>query len=748
MRDNIPFTISPTFVVRTPLLPLNFLHDLLSDDSLIKEKLKDAVSQTIINEAIFIAAPEFHEQLQKWLNCPEMEAKEDMRIQQTLYKYLSRMSSRSTPFGLFAGCAIGHSNGNTKVELLNYREHKRHTRLDMLYLCNLAYYLSKHDAVRHSICYYPNTSIYESGEQLRYVEYRYNKDRRTHHLVQVKNSRYITSVLSNAKNGKSIHDLTLLLIQDGVPVEHAKGFVEKLIDNQILIGELDPTVTGDELLYRIRKIVEPVGCIDEIKNSLHHTSEMLGRIDRNMGNSPSQYHGIASELRLLNVDYNLKHLFQTDLVLATGESSVSNETLQSLEQGIIALNKLTISSYTSINIIQFKEAFVQRYDTREVELLKVLDTETGIGYLQNNDSKGDIAPLVDDIVLFVKANDSVKVELSSTQNLLLKKLLDAVTSKSFEIEITDNDLAQLDAKWDDLPATFPTLVRIVEEPSANFPAGRILMEGAGGNSATTLLGRFCHGSHEIHSWVSNIAEHEQKVYPNAIVAEIVHLPESRAGNVILRPVLRSYEIPFLTSPSVDSNYVISLDDLFISVKNNEIILRSRRLNKRVIPRLSNAHNYSANSVPVYQFLCDLQSQGLRTWIGFGWGKMANDIPFRPRVVYKNLIFSPASWIIRKDEMADFYKIQDDTVLLEAIKQWQKQRAILRNVLLEDDDNMLYVDFDNPLSVKTLLSSVKKRDHFTLREFLFKPDNAVVKCNNESFTNEFVFAFCKNVKQHS
>ena len=48
--------------------------------------------------------------------------------------------------------------------------------------------------------------------------------------------------------------------------------------------------------------------------------------------------------------------------------------------------------------------------------------------------------------------------------------------------------------------------------------------------------------------IRRVREHlrgEEAHKPDVAFAEIVHLPEGRLGNVILRPVLRGHEIPFL-----------------------------------------------------------------------------------------------------------------------------------------------------------------------------------------------------------
>lgn len=80
------------------------------------------------------------------------------------------------------------------------------------------------------------------------------------------------------------------------------------------------------------------------------------------------------------------------------------------------------------------------------------------------------------------------------------------------------------------------------------------------------------------------------------------------GNILFRPHIRDYEITYLIGSTLDDEHVIPASDLMVSVKGRKVVLRSRRLQKEIIPRLTSAYNYKGNTTPLYRFLCDLQSQ--------------------------------------------------------------------------------------------------------------------------------------------
>ena len=126
----------------------------------------------------------------------------------------------------------------------------------------------------------------------------------------------------------------------------------------------------------------------------------------------------------------------------------------------------------------------------------------------------------------------------------------------------------------------------------------------------------------------------------------------------MRPVLRKYEIPYLCGTTLDKEFQIPVSDLLVGIEANKVVIRSKRLNKEIIPRMTTAHNFSMTTLPVYQFLCDLQFQQIRS-VGWQWGVLDNR-PFLPRVSYGKYILSKAKWTLTKDEMKNFDQKNDET----------------------------------------------------------------------------------------
>jgi len=205
--------------------------------------------------------------------------------------------------------------------------------------------------------------------------------------------------------------------------------------------------------------------------------------------------------------------------------------------------------------------------------------------------------------------------------------------------------------------------------------------------------------------------------------------------VIRRPLLRDYEIVYLAQSVLPQENQISVDDLYISVRNDEIILRSRKLNKAIKPYLTNAHNYASNSLPVYHFLCDL-TQDKRSGLYFEWGGLKNLYSFLPRVEYQNIILSKAQWKV-SDKMLEIVMsmTEDHDRFLPALAEWREKMKIPRWIQMVKLDNTLTLNLENLEMAQLFIQTVKTEKNVILEEFLYD--------ENESHTHEFIFSLYKN-----
>lgn len=745
MKESIPYQNFQRFILRSPLFPFNFVESFISGKTTSEEQLREVCQNPVIRESIFLASPDLYAPMQEWLKGELKDAKKLARLRYSLVRYIIRMSSRPTPFGLFAGFNIGKWAEQTRIELPPQSEYSRHTRMDMNYLCALALDLAKHPVIKEKIKFYPNSSIYPVGDQLRYVEFRYIKARRTHHIVAVDHSDYLQRVLDKAADGAYFKEMAELLVDDEITIKEAAEFIEELINSQLLVHDLEPAITGPEFLHQVLAVLEPIDGIDDIKKRIIETKEAIERLDSSkIGTTTQDYFRIVDNLKPLGTEFELKFMFQTDMVKPTIHCTLDQSVAADVLAGVEVMNRLTPAG-SDTNLSRFRDAFMERYESREVPLLQVLDTECGLGYRQTN-YQGDISPLVDDLALPDTGAGSTELKWNNIQSFLFKKYRQAISGGKYELELTDDDLKPFEPRWDDLPDTFSTMVQLVRDKGENGQKAKIFMTGFGGSGAGNLLGRFCHADRDTFDYTKEISAKEAELNPDVIFAEIIHLPEARIGNILLRPVLRDYEIPYLGKPAVGPEFQVKLSDLSVSLQRNRVVLRSRRFNKEIIPRLTSAHNYSLRALPIYHFLCDLQTQNIRGGAGFGWGVLANEYDFLPRVIYKNLVLSPATWNVKKDDVKHLFKIKDDDELSRAVGEWRDADNIPAYVDLADGDNKLLINLENLLCVRTLFSVVKNRPGFQLTEFLYDSGSSPVSSEEGVFTNEFILSFHRTKKK--
>ncbi|HEX3554829.1 MAG TPA: lantibiotic dehydratase [Thermoanaerobaculia bacterium] len=783
-----PFAPAGFFAFRTPLLPFEELESfsagleapgavgnpdpqalaaaLAADRERLRARLAALAARPEVLEAVFLASPSLYDSLAAWRAAPD--SKKGLRAERALLRYVYRMAARATPFGLFSGCSLGPvetaPGSSTRIAVAPRAAYERHTRLDMDYLFALCEDLGRDPAVREALVYRPNSSLYRAAGRLRYAEARLENKIRSHHLVAVDASDYLEEALRRAEGGARARDIADALVAfdpDGeVSPEEASEFVTELIDSQILVSDLSTPVTGPEAIHDLIAQLTALATDAEIaqgaRERLVQVRDELAALDAaGPGQEPARYEKIAETLRELPTPVEMSRLFQLDMVKPADQAVLGAEVLEEIGRALDVLYRLA-ADRPQEGLDRFRKDFNERYEGREVPLLEALDEEVGVGFERSSDFGAEASPLLRGIA-FAGLPTEQNVPWGRVMAVLLAKVHEALAEGRREIEITPEDLEKMAPTASTTPAegapaksplpdTFHVMATLAAASPEALARGefRLLFDNAGGPSGARLLGRFCHADPELSRRVEEHLRAEEAHAPNAIFAEIVHLPQGRIGNILARPVLREYELPFLGRSGAPEERQIPVSDLRVSVAGNRIVLRSARLGREVIPRLTSAHNFWRGSLGVYRFLCMLQGQGILGGVSWSWGAL-DGAPFLPRVSMGRLVLTRASWWMTQDEIKALAKPQG-AERYTAVQQWRQKRNLPRLVALVDADNELLVDLDNALSIDTFLDVIEERDRARLVEFFPGPDELPATGPEGRFLHEILVAYARRPRQ--
>ena len=753
------FAPSGFFALRSPLLPIDRLvswseglegprlltggdGDLAAalerDAGRLRGWLRDLLARPEVREALFVASPPLEGSLGLWLEQPDSER--GQKVERSLVKYVVRMASRSTPFGLFAGTSLGRIGPHTHLVVGPVAEHQRHTRLDGDYLDSVCRALVADPAVRAGLTLRPNSSLTRAAGRLGLVESRLTGRDRSYHLVAIDPDHYLEAVLERARPGARPAELAahLVALDPEIALDEAATYIDELIDSQILEPELTPAVTGREPLAQL---------LDQLPDDGEHSpGAVLARAGRalvaldgdGLGRDPAAYRAIAAALEVLPAPAELPRLFQVDLVKPTPALSLSSalaaEVARAVELGF------QLSPAAGDNMAEFRAAFTRRYEMREVPLGEVLDEESGIGFGKSDAPAAQAAPLLERIPFPARPGESTAAA-GPRQRRLADRIAGALGRGEHEVVLSEQDVDELSRGHTPPrpPAAFHVMFKVAAPSPEALASGDVTLylSGTGGPSGVNLLGRFCHADPDLHQAVVEHIRAEEAHHPDAIFAEIVHLPEGRIGNVIARPVLRGHEIPFLGRSGVPLDRQIPVSDLLVSVHGDQVVLRSRRLGRRVIPRLTSAHNYMGRSLGTYRFLCALQRQVGFHGIDLGGLEL---LPHRPRIRIGRVVLSLARWRVAGAELKQLAGASR-AERFRAVAALRDRHGLPRWVVQADGDNQLAVDLDNTLAVDAWVQLVKDRDHVVLLELAPGPDQAVLQGPEGRFQHEIVMPFC-------
>jgi thiopeptide-type bacteriocin biosynthesis protein len=699
------------FVLRAPLLPLNLFRQWQAAAD-TRQFVRQAFEQTELLEALYLASPSLYERYHERENLNPVELD---KLYFALGKYLARAAYRCTPFGMFATITPGVIAPDTDASAspldfgaLEQAGLEARVRFDFAVQAKIVNWLLQEPGIRGKLNYQRNNSLSFHGTKIYYVEGIDTEKRKQYHFNQVERESYLDNLLELAETPQSFSRLCDRLIeQTGATHADAQTYLYTLIDNELLTPDLGILITADDAFTVLLERLDAIG--ERERLSSIEAALVLARqasSHAQTGRIPilEQAYQILADIKPLALER--KNLFQVD---SKRPAAITLSKRMSDKIATAASSILQLTMRRTAFMDDFKRTFNERYEDQEIALEQLFNEEIGIPFPRPGKASSD---LLQGITFGGKADTVSEIQWGAFDKLLFRKFEQALIGREREICFDAAEVEQIFQSKADLPAMQGGVFVNVTLFAGEQDQPTAYIHGIGGRTGVEMLGRFCDMDQGLCQQVRAIIAAQDRNDDHAVYAEIVHLPQDRIVNVVARPALSEYEIPYLGSGSAPPERQILLSDLMISLKNNRFVLRSQRLNKEVVPRLTSMHNVQANNVNLYAFLASLTWQD-RPIPRFEWPAPFAEARYLPRLCVDGIIFSLARWRL---QLADI-----DSLKIAALQgsaslcEWRKQHDMLRFVSHDSGDNTLPVDLENPLLVQILLDEIDGLKTVELKE---------------------------------
>ena len=662
---------------------------------------------------------------------PEDVGKENIKLAIALYKYVTRLSRRCTPFGLMA--ALSTLEVGEKTSIQTEPNIRLHARLSNDYTARIARSVRERLLRTRNNFFriFVNNTAYSTSTELRHVT-RIGLDSIHYRFGAVRRTSEIDSALSEVGSGIQSGPLVTRLCERlGCSEDEAWAFVEDLIAHEVLYTEIEIALTSGDCFGAL---VQTARAVEDRKNENEDIHSLLKQIhditcvDGTLGYRIRQISDHISQL-IGEDPARITNPIHLDAYREPNKSTLGRGELQELTQDLASLLGVMWRPHEALQT--FTRTFEERFGDREVPLLEALDADTGIAF---GPPRIVPSPLLGGIISASLSPKST-LEWSAWQQFLLERIINAIARGETEILFDRGELT---------PYTRPpgrhymslslgVHVSLLDARGATG-ASTFLLRGIFGSSAANLLGRFTCGDANLATKVRQLADQEQaNTYGR--LAEIVHVPASgKATNVLARTRIRDAEIVY--GPVISNGpQPISCADLLISIHEGKLRLRSRVSGEEILPRLASAHFTGAKNLPVYQFLAAMQYIDGHCG-SFLDSKLFDQLPHIPRIRVGSILVSSARWRLTSKESEVLSSAATVEDLMKSAQALRASRGMPRWVALAEGDNLLDIDLEDPLSVLTLGFELKGWPALLI-ESLFAAEQSEASIGGMAAANEII-----------
>ena len=724
MPRRINYSVYPHYVLRVSGHQLNGLDDIPSSVNELNHFLMAFWMQPMHQVALLVASKHLYQELEEASTNKQSLSQSGI---ESLLNYYLRFCSRATPFGLFAGVCSGEIIPQaTQIALRRFDSRIAQSRIDTGILMAQVKSLEQTHFFREQLQYRINNSVYFLGDQCRYFERHVDTDAQaSYRLAGVETDEVLMSLFDYSKRYQTFNSLVKYIQEFGYAKIEAESFIHDLIDSQLLTSQLEVVLSGigyhDFLIKELDALYDPGQKARQLADLLMVSAKT---------SSPVEF---KEELGLINEQFSGDGLtgkghrwIQADSLCAADENRLSEHIANQVLLGI-RISRALARQQQSDRLANFRRYFIDRFGDREVPLPEVIDPETGIGLGGPSAQQlADPAPLLDDLFAFGQPTNKNAIRKDMIRSPINKT--GVFDKDEHYVELSPEDIGNLRINdFKNWPKQLFALFSILDQ-HATQP--EIFIQHSGGGNPSAILSRFAFlPDPGIQQLIDHCIDDEIDDLPDCIIADIQFLPEDRAGNILQRPHLYRYELPLLAQSLLEDQYQVRWQELMVRLDGHEVVLWSPRLQKKILPKLPNAHNYLLGKLDLYKFLVEVGLQHEQPSFNLPEeGNTSHD--FVPGIRYKNILFRPPEW--------RFHATSKNSMNPDHLRHWFQERGAPNRLVMIEGDRDYYLDWRNDFMLHKLCKYVKNRVQLRFHPFLFK-DN-LVKGTDSSYANQFILCF--------
>lgn len=421
------YSCNDIFMVRTPSLPASVFSDFVQfEGNDVENFLQQTPFRDFMDKSILLSSRELYNAKKRNLqsSTKKSKARNLARI-----KFLIRACTRPTPYGLFAGAALGEFCENPNIEPMVIDERKAilECRADYSWLSHFIYEMENNPSVYPQLQLRFNNNCYVSGDRLKnphhsnhgFLMPEETVTERTH----MRNTPLITYVKQQAQTFIR-YDLLKSRIQSkypGVPEEKIISTINALMENEVLLSNLRAPANCENGLEYVLKILAPIEGIDRQKETLQKINTLINQMNGELEIDQVNAKTIESVYTLMDgllSQKNEKDLLAVNKGMVLQQNKLPYQVKEIVEQFVEALTYLQVDVPSRLE--KFKRQFQEEYGSNvEVPFCTIIDQNdfNGLSYLEKYQPSQDekdqkIKQIVDEKILDCLQAQQEEINLS------------------------------------------------------------------------------------------------------------------------------------------------------------------------------------------------------------------------------------------------------------------------------------------------------------------------------------------------